>query len=146
MIKVFTEALKTSGASEEVVGTVAKILLYGGADVRMDPVMDILATTKNVFKGLKGVENVYTQYVPRLTTILNDVIKNKLGTNYPFYEGSTKDKPQDIIVFMVGGVTYAEALEVAKLNATASGVRFVLGGTTIHNSTRYFNHLKDLVF
>jgi vacuolar protein sorting-associated protein 45 len=133
MTRSFCEILKSFGASEDIV---AKMLVYGGVEARMDPVIDILATTKNVFKGLKGVENVYTQYVPRLNSILNDIVKNKLGVNYPFLEGSTKDKPQDVILFMVGGVTYAEAVEVAKMNAAGTGVRFVLGGTSIHNSTR----------
>ena len=46
-------------------------------------------------------------------------------------------RPQDIIIFMVGGATYAEALAVANANKSLQGVRIVLGGTTIHNSKRY---------
>jgi vacuolar protein sorting-associated protein 45 len=38
---------------------------------------------------------------------------------------------------MIGGATFAEALEVSKLNAANPGVRIVLGGTSIHNSERY---------
>jgi hypothetical protein len=37
---------------------------------------------------------------------------------------------------MVGGATYAEALEITKLNQQNPSVRIVLGGTTIHNSAR----------
>ena len=43
-------------------------------------------------------------------------------------------RPQDIIVFMVGGVTYEESLMVHNFNKSTTGVRVVLGGTTIHNS------------
>lgn len=45
--------------------------------------------------------------------------------------------PQDLIVFMVGGVSYAEAREVYKINAANTGTRIILGGTTIHNTKRY---------
>ena len=49
----------------------------------------------------------------------------------------THTRPQDIIVFFVGGATYAEALTIANLNKSIQGVRIILGGTTVHNSKRY---------
>ena len=50
-------------------------------------------------------------------------------------------RPQDVIVFIIGGATYEEARTVALLNqepATGStgGARLLLGGTCVHNSTR----------
>ncbi len=45
-------------------------------------------------------------------------------------------RPQDIIVFIIGGATYEEALTVYNLNRTMPGVRIVLGGTAIHNTKR----------
>lgn len=100
------------------------------------------------FKGLKGVENVYTQHSPRLETTLQDLIKGRLSQQlYPFVEGggTTKDKPQDIIVFMVGGTTYEEAKMVAQVNASSPGVRVVLGGTAVHNSTSFLEEVEDAV-
>jgi hypothetical protein len=47
-------------------------------------------------------------------------------------------RPQDIIVFLIGGATYSEASEISKLNATP-GIRIILGGTTLHNSNRFFS-------
>ena len=47
-------------------------------------------------------------------------------------------RPQDIIIFYVGGATYAESLTVANANRSMQGVRIILGGTTIHNSKRYY--------
>ena len=42
-----------------------------------------------------------------------------------------------MIVFIVGGVTYEEALAVHMLNRSApGGVRVVLGGTNVHNTVR----------
>ena len=49
-------------------------------------------------------------------------------------------RPQDVIIFMVGGTTYEEARTVALLNQESSisstGVRLLLGGTCVHNSSR----------
>ncbi|KAL4723742.1 Mitochondrial Translation Optimization [Fusarium chlamydosporum] len=106
----------------------------------------IFSATSNRFKGLKGVENVYTQHSPLLETTLQNLIKGRLREQqYPFVEGggSTKDKPQDIIVFIVGGATYEEAKMIAELNASSPGVRVVLGGTTIHNSATFLEEVAD---
>ena len=100
------------------------------------------------FKGLKGVENVYTQHSPRLENTLQDLIKGRLSQQlYPFVEGggATKDKPQDIVIFMVGGTTYEEAKMVAQVNASSPGVRVVLSGTTVHNSSSFLEEVEDAV-
>lgn len=100
----------------------------------------IFSGARDRFKGLKGVENVYTQHSPRLEATLQNLIKARLKEQqYPFIEGggTTRDKPQDIIVFIVGGATYEEAKMVAQVNASSPGVRVVLGATSIHNSTTF---------
>lgn len=79
---------------------------------------------------------------------LQNLIKGRLKEQqYPFVEGggTTRDKPQDIFVFMVGGATYEEAKMVAQVNASSPGVRVVLGGTTIHNSTTFLEEVEDAV-
>ncbi|KAJ4392068.1 vacuolar protein sorting-associated protein 45 [Gnomoniopsis smithogilvyi] len=106
----------------------------------------IFAGAGSRFKGLKGVENVYTQHSPLLETTLQNLIKGKLKEQqFPFVEGggTTKDKPQDIIVFIIGGATYEEARTVATINASTPGVRLVLGGTTIHNATTFLEEVDD---
>lgn len=53
-------------------------------------------------------------------------------------------RPGDVIIFMIGGTTYAEARVVALLNqestsggpSAAAGTRLLLGGTCVHNSSR----------
>ncbi|OJJ81960.1 Sec1 family protein [Aspergillus glaucus CBS 516.65] len=100
------------------------------------------------FKGLKGVENVYTQHSPRLEVTLQNLIKGRLKEmQYPFLEGSghIRDKPQDIVIFVVGGVTYEEAKMVAQVNASSPGVRVVLASTAIHNSTTFLEEVDDAV-
>ena len=108
----------------------------------------IFSGARDRFKGLKGVENVYTQHSPRLEATLQNLIKARLKEQqYPFVEGggTTRDKPQDIIVFMIGGATYEEAKMIAQINASSPGVRVVLGGTMIHNSTTFLDEVEDAV-
>ncbi|OJD16723.1 hypothetical protein AJ78_03149 [Emergomyces pasteurianus Ep9510] len=107
-----------------------------------------LSGARDRFRPLKGVENVYTQHSPRLESTLQNLIKGRLKElQYPFLEGGghTRDKPQDIIVFMVGGATYEEAKMIAQVNASSPGVRVVLGATCIHNSASFLEEVDDAV-
>lgn len=54
-------------------------------------------------------------------------------------------RPQDIIVFIVGGATYEESLAVHNLNKTL-GVRIVLGATTIHNSKSFLEEVQAATY
>jgi len=106
------------------------------------------SSTRDRFKPLKGVENVYTQHSPRLETTLQTLIKGRLRElQYPFLEGGghTRDKPQDIVIFMVGGCTYEEAKMVAQVNASSPGVRVVLGATSVHNCATFLEEVSDAV-
>lgn len=108
----------------------------------------IFSAARSKFKGLKGVENVYTQHVPRLELLLQELVKGRLKEQlFPFFEDgqATRDKPQDIIVFMVGGCTYEEAKSVATLNASLPGIRFVLGSTSVLNSSLFMEEMSEAV-
>ena len=108
----------------------------------------IFSGARSRFKGLQGVENVYTQHSARLEATLQNLIKGRLKEQqYPFIEGggNTRDRPQDIVIFMVGGTTFEEAKMVAQVNASSSGIRVVLGGTTIHNSSTFLEDVEDAV-
>ena len=50
---------------------------------------------------------------PRCACVLQGKLKEAA---FPFVERPYHDKPQDIIVFIVGGCTYAEARAVAQFN------------------------------
>lgn len=113
-----------------------------------DSPSSFFSATRDRFRPLKGVENVYTQHSPRLETTLQNLIKGRLRElQYPFLEGGghTRDKPQDIIVFMVGGTTYEEAKMVAQVNASSPGVRVVLAGTGVHNSETFWEEVEGAV-
>ncbi|XP_046963784.1 vacuolar protein sorting-associated protein 45 [Vanessa cardui] len=124
-------------------------LEYGGAHARQSDLFglqDAAKITKRLFKGLSGVENIYTQHTPLLKDTLEDLIKGKLRENlYPVVGGDylpSGKRPQDIIVFIVGGATYEESLCVHQINQAYPGVRVVLGGTTIHNSASYLEEIR----
>ena len=127
-----------------------------GSDQRQDDLFStdsLLAIGRSALKGLKGVENVYMQHTPHLSQTLENLFKGKLReTSYPFLEGAGVNaglqRPQDVIIFMIGGATYEEARTIALMNqessagstttasTTPAGVRLLLGGTCIHNASR----------
>lgn len=117
------------------------LLEYTNQSKRTVPLFDSapVAFSKKFFKGLKGVENVFTRHTPQLVSILDSLVKGKLkDSQYPYLgDAQLRERPQDIIVFIVGGVTYEEAYGVANFNKTNQGVRVVLGGTTVHNSRMF---------
>jgi vacuolar protein sorting-associated protein 45 len=108
----------------------------------------IFSGARDRLKGLKGVENVYTQHSPRLDVTLQNLMKGRLrDQQYPFLEGggSTRDKPQDVVVFIIGGATYEEAKLIASLNNSTPGIRLILGGTTIHSGSTFLEEVEEAV-
>ncbi|CAK1541851.1 unnamed protein product [Leptosia nina] len=115
------------------------VLEYAGAHSRQSDLFglqDAAKITKRFFKGLSGVENIYTQHTPLLKDTLDDLLKGKLRENlYPAVGGEdiSSRRPQEVIVFVVGGATYEEALCVHQINRANPGVKVILGGTTAPN-------------
>ncbi|KAK1006525.1 vacuolar protein sorting-associated protein 45 [Friedmanniomyces endolithicus] len=120
------------------------------------PAQNIFSEARSRFnRGLKGVDNVYTQHSPHLSATLADLLKGRLSTStYPFVDGGaggggggnqTRDKPQEIVVFIVGGATYEEARCVAQVNASSPGVRVVLGGTGVLSSGGFLEMVEESV-
>uniref|UniRef100_A0A1B6FE66 Vacuolar protein sorting-associated protein 45 n=3 Tax=Proconiini TaxID=565685 RepID=A0A1B6FE66_9HEMI len=144
------DALKRRGLSEDMIKMVVNIIEYGSSqDSAAENIMSqetVVKITKRLFKDLKGVENVYTQHVPLVRETLEDLIKGRLkDTTYPFLGNSAPGRRvQDVIVFIVGGVTYEESLAVYQLNrsSTTGGVRIVLGGSTVHNTESFLEEVR----
>jgi len=99
--------------------------------------------------SLKGVENVYTQHQPLLMQTLENLAKGKLKEgDYPTVGSSmqTRDRPNEVVVFSIGGTTYEESRSVAQYNAIAAkdgGMRVILGGTFVHNSDTFLAHVAE---
>ncbi|KAK3930692.1 Vacuolar protein sorting-associated protein 45 [Frankliniella fusca] len=144
------ELLKKKGVSDRLVKMIRTLLEYGGAQARQSDLFGhqdaVVQITKRFFKDLRGVENVYTQHKPLLVNTLEDLSKGRIKeTLFPFLGNNSNaatKRPQDVIVFIIGGATYEEALSVHQINQTSSlGIRVILGGTTIHNSTTFLNEV-----
>jgi len=151
-VSELVEALIRAGIDKDQVALVSTLLEYAGASVRMGDLLGtknfIARARTNLKRGLQGVTNIYSQHKPLLTEIMEQVSKNKLKDSmYPYLVGSLgKDRPQDVIVFIVGGVTFEESFAMQEFLAKPenSGMRIVLGGTTIHNSKSFLKELGRL--
>ncbi|GAA5985420.1 hypothetical protein JCM10908_006968 [Rhodotorula pacifica] len=148
------------------------MLNFAGADQRQDDLFgneNFFSKGKSALKGLKGVENVYTQHTPHLAETIDLLLKGRLReSSYPYIDGQNvspqgMSRPQDIIIFIVGGTTYEEAKTVAQLNAqfaagqglassvgpagpVSQNTRIVLGGTCVHNSKSFLEMVRDAAF
>lgn len=101
---------------------------------------------KKIIKGIKGIDNIYTQHAPVITEIIQDLSRGRLkAVNYPslMEESRTQitEKPSDIIIFQIGGTTYEEALHIDQLNRSLPGVRIILGSTAIHNFSSFLEEI-----
>ena len=108
--------------------------------------------TKSFMTSVQGVQNVYSQHIPVLMDMVQSVLRGKLRRDtHPFVPGSVPKGgppaetiiPNEIIVYMVGGVTYEEGTKVSEFNQANQGrVRIILGGSTVHNSTSFLEEVK----
>ncbi|KAJ7644229.1 Sec1-like protein [Roridomyces roridus] len=154
--------LLANGVPREDARLVYVFLNIAGADQRQDDLFStesLFAKGRSALKGLKGVENVYTQHRPHLSQTLENLFKGRLKeTSYPFMDNpgpnAALQRPQDVIIFMIGGTTYEEAQTVALFNQdpvaasnggipTAAGTRLLLGGTCVHNSSTYVEMVRS---
>ncbi|WWC69607.1 uncharacterized protein I206_103550 [Kwoniella pini CBS 10737] len=150
--------LISNGVSADKARLVYIMLNFAGADIRQDDLFmneNFFSRGKSALKGLKGVENVYTRHEPHLTQTLDLLLKGRLRDNsYPFVDGdeaARTQKPQDIIIFMIGGTTYEEGRAVALLNQKLQneasggpgGTRILLGGSMVHNSSSFLDMVEN---
>ncbi|ODQ55580.1 Sec1-like protein [Saitoella complicata NRRL Y-17804] len=143
--------LSNAGIPSHQVATISRLLQYAGQRERQEDLFGgtgFLGRARSGMKGLKGVENVYTQHTPRLSETLTSLLRSRLPTTtHPYIsDPPSQQRVQDVLVFFVGGVTYAEAMVVNKFNASQeamkAGVRVVLGGTTVCNSGSFVEEVR----
>jgi len=153
-IATFQDLLAEQQATPEQQRLVPLILQHYGAAVRSGDVFGnksrLSVFKKQLRRGLKGVENVYTQHSPFLVQTLEALTKGTLPeTSHPYLGPELppthkRRAPTEILVFMVGGVTYEEARAVGEMNAANPGVKIVLGGTTVHSSESFLTEVALL--
>ena len=73
------------------------MLNFAGAEQRQDDLFaneNFFSRGKSALKGLKGVENVYTQHTPHLAETIDLLLRGRLKeSSYPFVEGQNYASP-----------------------------------------------------
>lgn len=133
---------------KEKISLIKSILKYAGSSQRNPGLFEeSTSTIQNIFTmfggGLKDAENVFTQHKPLLKKIMNNL--GKLDESiYPFYSLTSKTAPKEVIIFIVGGITYEEAYNVQLFNNDKKNtIKVILGGNIIHNSQSFLKQVDE---
>lgn len=128
-IRSVVTTLLQQGVSESKAGLVFVMLNLAGAEQRQDDLFSnegFFSRGRNALqRGLKGVENVYTQHTPHLASTIESLMRGRLKeTSYPYVGGNSMPewyRPQDVILFVIGGATFEEGRYVHLLNQQGLG-------------------------
>ncbi|QGN17218.1 vacuolar protein sorting-associated protein 45 [Kluyveromyces marxianus] len=123
--------------------------------VRADPQDNDLISglTKKFNKlGSSGAENVFMQHVPELTRILSDLDKNKFPQSSIKLLNERIDTktyiPQDVVIFIVGGLTIEESRAVHQFNEKyrkgKDNCRIIIGGTSILTTEQFLTDVSAI--
>mgnify|MGYP001161035998 CR=1 FL=1 len=132
------------------VNLIDTLLNYAGAAKRGGDLYGnktFMASIANMGTMLKGVQNVYTQHVPFFEDSVKKALSGRLPeANFPAVSGVPgNNKASNVVVFIIGGITYEEAAMVARINEKAGQTgKVILGGTFIHNSKSFLTELNRL--
>ncbi|XP_068641642.1 vacuolar protein sorting-associated protein 45 homolog isoform X2 [Aristolochia californica] len=142
------QELACNGGQVAAFELVQFLLKQAGVDKRTGDLYgnrDLLNIARNMARGLKGVENVYTQHQPLLFQTMESITKGRLkDVDYPFVGNHFQQgRPQEVVIFIVGGTTYEEARVVPLQNASNTGTRFILGGSVVLNSKSFLRDLEE---
>jgi len=94
---------------------------------------------------MNEVENLLLAHKPAICNTITAALTGKLNTQrfptcQPF---NFTDKPDQLIVFMVGGATYQEAKEISTTYNTISD-NVIIGGTYMHNSRSFLAEVSQV--
>ncbi|CAG5111519.1 Oidioi.mRNA.OKI2018_I69.chr2.g5821.t1.cds [Oikopleura dioica] len=103
----------------------------------------VLGAAKKLFRGVQGVENIYTQHVPPFRDILENVAKGRPDNRLKSYGPNPQAaSSRDVICFIIGGVTYEESFHIYKLNKELAGnSRITIGGSSMLNSRLFLSQI-----
>jgi vacuolar protein sorting-associated protein 45 len=175
-LHMLQQVMSKGGVPPDMISLIPTMLRYGGYQQRTphklyaDSHNIMSRMTKNIVGAVAGVDNVYAQHVPILMDTIQQVVRGKLSTKeYPIVSSGSGNSPannsistnmnvhiesilpEEILIFMVGGITYEEGMKIAEFNQQqqqnnkgrgGNGIRIVLAGSTIHNSTSFLDELR----
>ncbi|VDN00717.1 unnamed protein product [Thelazia callipaeda] len=118
-VQSLLQLLKRKGVSGDNIKVVKAIVDFGGSACRQNDLFGgtAIAMTKRFIKGLKGVENIYTQHEPYITELIDSLLKGRLSdSTYPYTLPLITNRVDNIILFIIGGATYEESRAVFMAN------------------------------
>jgi len=153
-IQGLLQLLRKRSVKQKHINLIETMKSFAGASVRNPGLFTeevSLTSMKSIIEFLRGdlndVESVFTQHKPLLRTTLMNLASGKLNEKqYPFYSMSSLQVPKEVIIFIIGGITYEESLTVFQFNNADAkvngGMKVVLGGNCILNSKLFLRDLK----
>ncbi|CAK5044560.1 unnamed protein product [Meloidogyne enterolobii] len=152
-LNLILDLLRQRGITNRNIQLVKILLEYSGHKKRQSDLFgnkSAMEMTKKFIKGLKGVENIYTQHEPYITQLIESVSRGKLPvSNFASTDSSRFD---EVIIFIIGGATFEESAAVARMNGRgmtnligqtqttgSSPLRVVLCSNYVHNTKRYYS-------
>ncbi|KAH8741334.1 hypothetical protein FG386_000241 [Cryptosporidium ryanae] len=129
-----------------------KLLEIAGNDFRSSDLFQnksLLNIAKNTIKKTAGGnlnDNIYIQHKTLIYNILENLAKGKLKySRFPSTDDSNSTKkPQKVMLFIVGGVTYEEVRDANEIK-NLYDIDIVLGGTNIINSKFFIDDIDLLI-
>ncbi|KAM3139618.1 hypothetical protein pb186bvf_008263 [Paramecium bursaria] len=149
-IQRMKDGLRDLGVKQNSLNLINYVLDYAGKNKRQGDLFsdkNLLAKASSKLKqAFKDVPNIYTQHQPYILNILEQLYSGKLrDQDFPTTPGNVfRDKPQEIIIFLAGGVTYEESKEIGLINKQPNQPNILLGGTYIHNSRTFLAEISQI--
>ena len=150
--------LQEKGVSSAQLPLLNLMLTYAG-DARRTPGLfsagnnSLISKIGKSFSSVGGAQNVYTQHQPLLFHTIDAIVKGKikdsayppcypLGSQSAASNSATATKPSEIVVFIIGGATYEEAMKVSEFNTLNQSMKVVLGGSCVQNSNSFLHEIN----
>jgi Sec1 family len=123
-------------------GIVERLLKFGSIAERRGQFSSekgLLSRAKEVYKSyLKDAPSVYLQHQTYMKRLADEILAGSSDVSqvYPLQTGSRNIPPKDVMVFVVGGMTWEEMRDFGWANEKNkfSSPRYFLGSTSVINS------------
>ncbi|EAR92468.1 vacuolar protein sorting-associated protein (macronuclear) [Tetrahymena thermophila SB210] len=143
------EELRKNQVSQDKLNYVNYAIEYAGKAKRSGDIFNTknlgIRLLNNLKSAVKDVPNLFAQHKPYIMNIINQIgegtLKESEFTTTDLH--SFREKPNEIIIFIVGGATYEEAQHIGTMNRDKY-TNILLGGTYVHNSQTFMSEIASI--
>ncbi|KAL4473621.1 hypothetical protein ABPG74_022485 [Tetrahymena malaccensis] len=143
------EELRKNQVNQDKLNYVNYAIEYAGKAKRSGDIFNTknlgIRLLNNLKSAVKDVPNLFAQHKPYIMNIINQIgegtLKESEFTTTDLH--SFREKPNEIIIFIVGGATYEEAQHIGSMNRDKY-TNILLGGTYIHNSQTFMSEIASI--